>query len=69
MTEKERSICQTRDGAEHLCNAFLKLADVLPATDAEVFYGILVQKKGNFESLFTSYSSINDLRVLPSEQM
>lgn len=42
---KEQNYCETRDDAEDLCNAFLKLAEAFRATGAKAFYGTLVQGK------------------------
>lgn len=64
----KRSRYETRDGAGHLCKAFLKLADALPAINAKAFLGILVQENRNLESVFTRYSSTNDLRIFSGEQ-
>lgn len=64
---KKRGKCETRNGAERLCNVFMKLSDALSATDAESFYRNLVYVKGYLKYFITSYSSINYLRVLPGE--
>lgn len=51
------------DGTECLTDTFFKIADALPATDANAFFDIFIQAKNNFESFFTSFTSISDLRI------
>lgn len=60
---------KTRDGSERLCQGLLKLAETLPATDAEAYFGILVQERRNLESFFTCCSRINDLKIFLGEQI
>lgn len=64
----KRSICETRDGAEHFSKTFWKLAKALLATNTEVYHGVLVQEKRSLQSFFTCYGYNDDLIVFPGEQ-
>ncbi|NJK52916.1 MAG: hypothetical protein HC936_08975 [Leptolyngbyaceae cyanobacterium SU_3_3] len=68
----KRSNCTTseiKDDAERLCRAFMKIAEVLPATIVHAFYGTLVEEKQNLEKFFTSFTSIKDIKVYSAKQM